>query len=119
MGRFRAAAAFNCDDSPNNQREQHEHAFHGSGLAAIKKTGAIGEDSAHAKAAAAYRAETNINPQTPSPRVGGDDLPGRSGLACDRFRKVPEDVAWVIERVVRSRKKRCRASRKSAALQDS
>jgi CRISPR-associated endonuclease Cas1 len=50
-----------CDDClPHYQREQYEKAFHGSGLTALEKKKASGEDPTHGKAAAVRRAETNI-----------------------------------------------------------
>jgi hypothetical protein len=51
-----------CDDClPHYQREQYEKAFHGSGLAAIKKRKATGADPTHGDKTAARRAKTNIN----------------------------------------------------------
>jgi hypothetical protein len=50
-----------CDDClPHYQREQYEKAFHGSGLAAIEKKRAFGEDPTHGAEAAVRRANTNI-----------------------------------------------------------
>jgi hypothetical protein len=50
-----------CDDClPHYQREQYAKAFHGSGLSAIEKKKAAGEDPAHGATAAVRRAETNI-----------------------------------------------------------
>ena len=42
------------------QREQYEKAFHGSGLAAIERTKANGDDPTHGATAAGRRAEANI-----------------------------------------------------------
>lgn len=50
-----------CDDClPHYQREQYEEAFHGSGLRAIARKKEVGADPTHGDAAAARRAETNI-----------------------------------------------------------
>jgi CRISPR-associated endonuclease Cas1 len=50
-----------CDDClPHYQREQYERAFDGSGLSAIEKMKASGEDPTHGATAAVRRAETNV-----------------------------------------------------------
>jgi hypothetical protein len=50
-----------CDDClPHYQREQYQHAFHGSCLAAIEEKKAVGADPTHGATAAARRAGTNV-----------------------------------------------------------
>jgi hypothetical protein len=45
---------------PHYQREQYEQAFRGSGLAAIDKKKAAGEDPTHGAVAAARRGQANV-----------------------------------------------------------
>jgi CRISPR-associated endonuclease Cas1 len=50
-----------CDDClPHYQREQYQHAFHGSGLKAIEQKKAVGNDPTHDATAAARRASANV-----------------------------------------------------------
>jgi hypothetical protein len=50
-----------CDDClPHYQREQYQHAFHGSGLTAIEQKKAAGTDPTHGATAAVRRAGANV-----------------------------------------------------------